>query len=138
MTRIGALLLSAKATLELGPGELHYRGPPVDVVPRQSRLGERSEVGPHPALRELVARLDGRLACDRRRESFMTRVCRGVAVSGQRRKRFTQTPLRVEARVWHRHTVHEQRTAAEAFHFEPQGGGHRAFGFDRFPSRRWQ
>src|SRR5260221_11797344 len=111
MTRIGALLLSAKATLELGPGELHDRGPPVDVVRRQSRLGERNEEGPHLALRELVTRIDARLACDRRREPFMTRASPAVAVSGQRRKRFTQTPLRVEAQVWHQHTVHEPRTA---------------------------
>src|SRR5260221_971818 len=136
MTRIGALLLSAKATLELGPGELHDRGPPLDVVRRQSRLCERNEEGPHFALREFVTRLDGPLSCDRRRDSFMTRVCRGVAVSGQRRKRFTQTPLRVEAQVWHRHTVHEQRTAAETFHFEPQGGEQRAIGLERFDFRR--
>src|SRR5258708_38991936 len=136
MTRIGVLLLSAKATLELGPGELHDRGPTVDVVRWQSSLGERNEEGPHFTLRQLVTRLDGRLACDRRRESFMTRVCRGVAVTGQRRERFTQRPRRVEARVWHRHTVHEQRTAAKAFHLESQRGEQRAIGLERFALRR--
>jgi hypothetical protein len=50
--------------LELGPGELHDGGSAVDVVRGELRGAERDEQGAHLTRRQLVARLDGRLACN--------------------------------------------------------------------------
>src|SRR4051812_26542552 len=72
-----APLLPAKAALELGPRELHDGGAAVHVVRGQARLAECDEERAHLALRELVARLDGRLARDGRREALVPRMRRG-------------------------------------------------------------
>src|SRR5512141_1262815 len=65
-----ALLLPAKAALELRPAQLHDRRTAMHVVRGQPGVAERDEERAHLALRELVACLDRRLACDRCREAF--------------------------------------------------------------------
>src|SRR3954447_3398889 len=103
MTRMGAALLSAKAALELGPRELHDRGSAMHVVRGRLRVAERDEECTHLAGRQLVTRLDRRLARDGRRKSLVTRMRRRVAVAGERRERLAQTAFGVEAWMRHRH-----------------------------------
>src|SRR5438128_4273197 len=98
MTGIVRRLLSAKATLELGPGELHDRGATMHVMRRQCRSPEGNEERAHLGLRQVVARLDGSLARHRSGEFFMTRVSRALAITSQRSERLSQAALGVESR----------------------------------------
>src|SRR3954451_24012752 len=124
MTRIGPALLSAKAALELGPRELHDGGPPVHVVRGEYRVAKGDEEGAHLTRRDLVSRLDRRLAGHRRGDPFMARVRRRVAITGERGERLAQAALRVEARMRHRHRVDEQRVAAEPLDLEAEPREH--------------
>jgi hypothetical protein len=99
MTRIGVSLLSAKAALELGPGELHDRRPSVHVVRGQSRVAECNEERAHFALRKLVARLYRGLARHGRGKPLVLRVRRAGAITDEGRQRLAQTPLGVEPRM---------------------------------------
>src|SRR5438045_2497662 len=74
MTRIGSSLLTAKPTLELGPGQLHDRGASVHVVSGKRRVAQCDEQRAHLAERQLVACLHCRLARDCCREALMLRV----------------------------------------------------------------
>lgn len=44
----------------------------------------------------------------------------GNAVTGEGVQSFAQTPLSVEARMWHRNSVHDERVASETLDFESQ------------------
>src|SRR6476646_2162402 len=90
MTRIGSSLLPAKATLELGPGELHDRGAAVHVVRGKLRVAQRDEERAHLARRKLVAPLDRGFARDGCRESFVLRMCPAHTVASQRSECFAQ------------------------------------------------
>src|SRR5690349_7714669 len=99
MTGITRRSLPAKAPLELRPGELHDGGAAVDVVRGELRGTERDEQGAHLARRQLVARLDGRLACNGGGESLVARVRARVTVAGEGGERLAQATLGVEARM---------------------------------------
>src|SRR6478672_4623303 len=88
--------LAAKAALELGPRQLHDRRAAMDVVRRQLGLTERDEQSAHLACRQLVARLDRRLAGDGRGQPLVARMRGGLPIARQRRERLAQTPLGVE------------------------------------------
>src|SRR5438105_216284 len=44
----------------------------------------------------------------------------GDAITSQRIECLAQTSLRIEARMWHRNTAHDQRVAAEPFYLEAE------------------
>src|SRR5688572_22642680 len=80
-------LLSSETSLELIPRDLHDRRPAVHVVCGQRRRCESDEQRLHLAERELIARLDGGLARDRRGKPFVTRRGTRQPVAGERVER---------------------------------------------------
>src|SRR6187549_305812 len=104
-TGIVRALLPTKAALELGPRELDDGRATVDVVRGKPRLAQRDEERTHLGRRQLVARLDRRLARDGGGETLVTRVRRRRAISGERGERLAQAALGVEAGMRHRHAA---------------------------------
>src|SRR5690349_20584919 len=102
MTGMNECSSTAKAALELIPGQMHDGGPAMNVVGGQLCAREGNEQRAHLADRHDVARFDRCLASNRRRETLMTRRCGGFAVSSQRGERLAQATFGVEARVRHR------------------------------------
>src|SRR5919201_6482663 len=84
-------LPSAKAALDLVPGELHDGGSAVHVVRRQLGSGEGDEERAHLGGREQVAGLDRRLAGERGSQSLVPRGGSGQPVARQRVERLAQT-----------------------------------------------
>src|SRR6185503_7589529 len=100
-------LFAAEASLNLVPRELHDRRAAMHVVRGKRRIAQRDEQRAHLSRRQRVARLDRRLARDRRGESFMARMRSRLAIAGERRERFAQTAFGIEAWMRHRHGPHD-------------------------------
>src|SRR3954469_18904704 len=83
MTRIASLLLSAKATLELGPGQLHDRGASMHVVCGQRRVAQCNEQRTHLTQGQLVACLHRGLARNGGCQAFVLRVRTADAIAGK-------------------------------------------------------
>ena len=121
-----------ESALDFVPGEMNDRRAAVDVVRGKLRVAERREQRAHLALRELLARLDRRLARDSRREPLVSRRRAGDAIPRQRIERLAQTALGVEPRMRHRNGVDDQRVSAESFDFESELLEVFAIGIERF------
>src|SRR5258708_10474839 len=124
--------------LKLFPGQLYDGRATVHVVRRQGRIAQSDEQRAHLARRELVARLDRRLARDRRRESLVPAHRGPRAVAGQGRERVAKTAFGVETRMRHRHRAHEQRITAESLDLEPKSAKQILLRLERLRLRRRQ
>ena len=82
--------------------------------------GERDEERAHLARRENLARLDRRLARERRRETLVARGDARIAIAAQRIERLAQAARRVEARMRHRDAAHDERVPAEPLDLEAE------------------
>src|SRR5438309_3860673 len=96
MTGMKECSSTAKAALELVPGEMHDRRAAMDVARGQLRSGKGDEQRAHLAGGHDITRLDCRLARDGRGQALMTGRGGRLSISGERRKRFTETTLGVE------------------------------------------
>jgi hypothetical protein len=115
-----AMSATAESSLNFVPRELHDRSSPMYVVRRQRRVAQRDEQRSHLCRRQRVASLDRGLAGNRRSEALVSRVCASFAIAGERRECLAETPFRIEARMWHGHSAHEERVTAESFDLETQ------------------
>ena len=92
----------------------------MNVVRGEPGVAQRREERAHLSLRKLFSRLDRSLAGDRGGKSLVLRRSPRNAVARQRVECLAQAALGVEARVRHRHRIHDQSVAAEALHLETQ------------------
>src|SRR5688500_10686436 len=113
---------SAKPAVNFLPREVDDCPAPLHVVRGELERKQRKLEGAHFAGRERIARLDGGLARNRRRQTLMSRRSAGEPAAGERIKGVADAPLRIEARMWHRDGANDERVSAKALDLEAERG----------------
>jgi hypothetical protein len=106
--------------IDLVPRHMDDRRPTMYVVRGKRRRAERGEQRAHFPGRELVARLDRRLARDGRRESFVSRRRARKSTPRQRVERLANAALGVESWVRHWDGANDQRVSAKPLDLEAE------------------
>src|SRR5882672_2111154 len=114
------ILAPPKPPLYFIPGEMNYRRAAMHIVGWKSRVAQRREERSHLPLRQFFSSLDRCLAGNCRGEALVFGRDAGDAVPSQGIQRLTQAALGVEARMWHRNGVDDERMSAESFDLESQ------------------
>src|SRR5688572_15019511 len=113
---------SAKPAVDFVPRDVDDRRAPMHVVRGQRGRTQRKVEGAHFPGRERIARLDGGLARNRRRQALMSRRSAGEPAAGERIEGLADAPLRIETRVWHRDCANDERVPAKALDLEAERG----------------